>query len=296
VVGGGGEEATFNPSSPGSPTPVTIDSSASLMRLACPTTSLCVATSPSVEVTFNPSSPGTPTPATIDSAGELQGLACPSATQCTAVNFLGQETTFDPSSPGTAIPAAADSSGLVTGIACASTTQCVAVEETGQAVIGTVPSYALTVSNAGSGTGTVTSSPAGISCGSTCSSSYTNGTSVTLSATAAPGSVFAGWSGGGCSGTATCTVTLRSAIAVTATFDLIPKKPKVQCVVPKVKGKSLAAAKRAIKAHSCRVGKIERVFSRAVKNGHVVSQKPHPGRHLRKGSKVNVNVSKGRRH
>ena len=48
-----------------------------------------------------------------------------------------------------------------------------------------LPTYAFTVTKAGTGTGTVTSTPAGINCGSTCSASYTSGTSVTL--TASPG-------------------------------------------------------------------------------------------------------------
>jgi hypothetical protein len=53
----------------------------------------------------------------------------------------------------------------------------------------------LTVSTTGSGAGTVTSSPAGINCGGDCSHTYPAGTRVTLTATAGPGSVFAGWSG-----------------------------------------------------------------------------------------------------
>ncbi len=69
------------------------------------------------------------------------------------------------------------------------------------------------------GDGTVTSSPAGISCGSDCSESYPAGTSVTLTATAASGSSLTGWSGGGCSGAApTCTVTVTGDLTVTATF------------------------------------------------------------------------------
>ena len=83
----------------------------------------------------------------------------------------------------------------------------------------TITNYTLSVSKAGSGTGTVTSSPSGINCGSTCSASYTAGTSVTLTASAASGSTFAGWSGGGCSGTGTCTVAMNSAQSVTATFN-----------------------------------------------------------------------------
>jgi hypothetical protein len=64
----------------------------------------------------------------------------------------------------------------------------------------------------------VTSSPAGISCGSDCSESYTSGTSVTLTAAAAGGSTFAGWSGA-CSGTGTCVLSMTAARSVTATFN-----------------------------------------------------------------------------
>ncbi|MDG4556292.1 MAG: hypothetical protein P9F19_02675 [Candidatus Contendobacter sp.] len=76
----------------------------------------------------------------------------------------------------------------------------------------------LTVLKAGAGTGTVTSAPTGIDCGVDCDESYPAGAVVTLTATAAPGSAFAGWSGA-CTGTAaTCTVTMDAAQTVTATF------------------------------------------------------------------------------
>jgi hypothetical protein len=76
----------------------------------------------------------------------------------------------------------------------------------------------LTVQTAGAGSGTVTSSPAGISCGGTCSASLAYGTVVTLTATAESGSTFSGWSGA-CAGSATtCQVTMSEARAVTATF------------------------------------------------------------------------------
>jgi YVTN family beta-propeller protein len=52
---------------------------------------------------------------------------------------------------------------------------------------------------------------------------------VTLAAVAATGSVFAGWSGGGCTGTGVCTMTVSAATAVTATFDVAP--PYAQTVV-----------------------------------------------------------------
>ena len=80
------------------------------------------------------------------------------------------------------------------------------------------PTFALTVGKSGTGSGTVTSSPAGINCGSDCGESYAGGTSVTLTASPAAGSTFAGWSGA-CSGTGSCNVTLTAAQSVTATFN-----------------------------------------------------------------------------
>lgn len=91
------------------------------------------------------------------------------------------------------------------------------------ATFNTTPSSAvLTVQKNGTGSGTVTSSPAGIDCGASCSASYAVGTSITLTAQAAGGSTFAGWSGGGCSGTGNCTLTLNAATTVTATFNTTP--------------------------------------------------------------------------
>ena len=79
--------------------------------------------------------------------------------------------------------------------------------------------FTLTVTEAGSGTGTVTSAPAGIACQPMCSASFASGQVVALTATAAEGSTFAGWSGGGCSGTGGCSVTVTAATTVTATFN-----------------------------------------------------------------------------
>jgi len=82
--------------------------------------------------------------------------------------------------------------------------------------VSAVPTYQLSVSRLGTGSGTVTSNPAGINCGSTCNYNYTSG-NVTLTAAATLGT-FNGWSGEGCSGTGTCTVTMSQARNVTATF------------------------------------------------------------------------------
>jgi RHS repeat-associated protein/uncharacterized repeat protein (TIGR02543 family) len=77
----------------------------------------------------------------------------------------------------------------------------------------------LSLSKAGSGTGTITSSPAGIDCGATCSATFATNTSVTLTATPGTGSTFGSWFGA-CTGSATtCTVTLSKASSVNATFS-----------------------------------------------------------------------------
>ena len=81
------------------------------------------------------------------------------------------------------------------------------------------PLPALTVATSGLGTGTVTSAPAGIDCGATCSAGFPTGTEVTLTATAGPHSVFAGWSGA-CAGTDPCVVSVAAAATVGARFDL----------------------------------------------------------------------------
>jgi len=103
--------------------------------------------------------------------------------------------------------------------ACTGTGSCVVTMNAAESVMATftVDSFALTMTNAGTGNGTVTSSPSGINCGSTCSANYNNGTSVTLTATASSGSTFTGWSDA-CTGAGSCNVTMNAAKSVTAAF------------------------------------------------------------------------------
>jgi virginiamycin B lyase len=82
----------------------------------------------------------------------------------------------------------------------------------------TAPTFMLSVVSTGNGSGTVTSAPSGINCGSSCAASFANGTQVILNATAASGSTFVGWSGAGCAGVGSCTVGLTADTAVTANF------------------------------------------------------------------------------
>ncbi len=83
--------------------------------------------------------------------------------------------------------------------------------------------YTVSVTKDGTGRGTVSTSPSGITCGTTCTSSFNMHSTVTFIAEAAQGWAFLGWSGGTCSGTGTCSVTVSGNFAVTATFgDIQP--------------------------------------------------------------------------
>ena len=82
-----------------------------------------------------------------------------------------------------------------------------------------VPTQTLSVTKDGTGAGTVTSAPAGINCGVTCSFAFEQGKEVALAAVPASGSAFAGW-GGACTGTGSCRVPMSAAKSVTATFNV----------------------------------------------------------------------------
>lgn len=70
------------------------------------------------------------------------------------------------------------------------------------------------------GAGTITSSPQGINChASTCSATFAAGSSITLTALPDQGASFSGWSGGPCSGAATCPLTLSGDLQLTGTFQ-----------------------------------------------------------------------------
>ena len=78
------------------------------------------------------------------------------------------------------------------------------------------PPQTLTVTVTGTGQGSVTGP--GVNCPGVCSASVAQNTMVTLTVTPATGSIFTGWSGGGCTGTGLCTVTMSSAQSVAAQF------------------------------------------------------------------------------
>jgi hypothetical protein len=65
------------------------------------------------------------------------------------------------------------------------------------------------------------------------------------------------------------------------------------CVVPKLIGKTVHAARHSIESHNCFVGTIRHAPSETVRAGHVISQAHQPGRHLAAGTKINLTVSRG---
>jgi hypothetical protein len=131
----------------------------------------------------------------------------------------------------TATPAAGSTFAGWSGGGCSGTGTCTVQLNSDTTVTATFTliKETLTVTKAGTGSGSVSSSPAGISCGATCSAQFDYGTMVTLTPTADSGSAFTGWTGA-CSGIGACVVTMDQARAVTATFDAVP----TQSVPPSV--------------------------------------------------------------
>jgi hypothetical protein len=164
-------------------------------------------------------------------------------------------------------------------------------------VVPAVPKFTLTIVKSGAGAGTV--SGGAINCGASCAGDFDGGSSVTLTASTSSDSKFAGWSGA-CTGVGSCTVWFDAAKTVTATFDKIQAQQPAQtrspqCVVPNVKRKPLATAKRRIAAAHCRTGKVAKAKSKTVPKGRVISQKLKAGKRLPAGSKINLVVSRGKR-
>ncbi len=154
------------------------------------------------------------------------GIACTTVAASTSgscsANFPGGSTV-----QLVANPAGGNAFAGWTG-ACTGSGACAVTMSTARAVTARfepVVTHVLTVTPAGTGTGTIASTPAGISCQATagtltgtCSAPFTEGTVVTLAANATAGS-FTGWTGA-CSGAGGCAVTLNADAAVGATFTL----------------------------------------------------------------------------
>jgi YVTN family beta-propeller protein len=188
----------------------------------CSGTGTCVitpTTNTTVTATFNPLVILTVTEAGTGS-GQITsspaGINCStSSNQCAAPFAVGTQVTL------TASASSGSSFAGWSGGGCSGTSPCIVTMNAAQSVTATfnvIPSFMLSAVPSGTGSGTVTSSPSGINCGATCNASFQMGTQVTLTAAAASGSTFVGWSGGGCSGDQSCAVTLSANTTVTASF------------------------------------------------------------------------------
>lgn len=206
-----------------------------LVDVSCATASLCVGIEAGafgdvgrVRTSTQPglgasswSSPFQITPGT----DHLEDVSCASAPLCVAVDSSGDAiASTDPAAGASAWSAQQIDSQQLSTIDCLTAHFCLAADFHGNVLTasgsGLLNEYNLSVQKSGSGSGIVTSGPAGINCGATCQAKFTEGTPVTLTAAPAPGSSFAGWSGGGCTGTGTCEVTLTTDTNVMATFGL----------------------------------------------------------------------------
>jgi phospholipase C len=144
------------------------------------------------------------------------GINCPST--CTAGFPSGTQVTLTATQNGFAGWGGACSGNSLTCTITMSSSQSVSASFAQQSAY----SLTVTTSETAPATGTVTSSPAGISCPGTCAANFSTGSQVTLTETpGAPStfSAFGGWSGACTGNTATCTVTISGAQDVTATFN-----------------------------------------------------------------------------
>jgi phospholipase C len=159
-------------------------------------------TSYQLTVTAPPSGAGTIT-------SSPPGISCPAT--CVATFASGTNVTL------TASPTGSYTFGGWSG-ACSGTSSCSLSMTAPESVTPTFdPGYGVTVATVGSGT--VSSSPAGIACPPTCSATFAQNTAITLTAAPQTGDFFGGWSGAGCSGTGTCSLTLSASASVTASFN-----------------------------------------------------------------------------
>ncbi|MBC7549816.1 MAG: choice-of-anchor D domain-containing protein [Cellulomonas sp.] len=145
------------------------------------------------------------------------GIDC--GTACSGIFVDGVTLTFAP------VPGQGDVAWSVPG--CSGLT--CEIPATAQGVSATVEALPppevqeVIVTRAGTTRGSITSMPAAISCGTTCSGFFT--VPVTLTAVPAPGSTFGGWSDPSCGANATCLLPAATGTTtIVATFDALPPR------------------------------------------------------------------------
>jgi hypothetical protein len=152
--------------------------------------------------------------------GDLGEFGVGTATNSlTPVQMHGTGMSWTSSNPGIATVGA---DGVVSGVGRGSTTIGVsdALGNSGSTTLTVRELLTLTLLRQGDGSGSVTSAPSGINCGSTCSAQFLSDAPVTLTAGPAANSTFTGWTGCDSVSGATCTVNMTNARIVTAIFML----------------------------------------------------------------------------
>jgi Divergent InlB B-repeat domain len=186
---------------------------------ACTGTGACVVTAMgAVAVTATFTMPaGIPITVTKAGAGSgtvtsaPAGIACGST--CTGSFTAGQIVTL------TATPATGSIFTGWSGGLCTGTGTCVVTASVASTVIATFDLTQVTITITKTGAGTVAGNAGGINCGTTCTATVPYNTAVTLTAAPTSPAVFSGWSGGGCSGTNACVVTVTAPVTVNAVFS-----------------------------------------------------------------------------
>jgi hypothetical protein len=112
------------------------------------------------------------------------------------------------------------------------------------------------VATSGSGSGTVVSTPAGITCPGTCVQTFAAGRMVTLTAAPAAGSSFSNWSGSGCAGTAPCALVGNTPVSVTAIFSVVGAAQPAPGAVTLVVTGDPATGAYAVEAQTSLTGKL----------------------------------------
>ena len=154
--------------------------------------------------------------------------------------------------------------------------------------------HSLSVTDDGTGQGSVPCN------GGACASRYPDGTHLTLTAAAAAGSTFAGWSGA-CSGTRACQVTIEADAAINARFAAVPARTpefESRCVVPGLSGLTLKRARAALGAAHCSLGKVggQKLGKGAKSRDQLVrSSSPARGAILPAGGEVDVRLGAGKK-
>lgn len=141
----------------------------------------------------------------------LTGTACRGA--ATTLFYTGNNANWSPlTTPGSNYYSGTATNFSLTGISAPVATMTAALSLTPPVL------HSVEVTRSGGGSGSVTSVPAGITCGSSCTAAFPENSAVVLTATPAAGSIFTGWGGGGCSGNGTCTLTITADSVVNAAF------------------------------------------------------------------------------